>query len=136
MPPFSNPVSRIISASDAPAYPWRLKSCAERASIRSRVSSPLPICCSLSHLKPRQRLRMEQPLVKLVHLFLSKPSAETSHQDIRRVHTNIWLGSQVFGKTMSREKAGDQLAIVEARHAQSLIIPVPRETQPYYQIFF
>src|SRR5579872_6451181 len=37
---------------------------------------------------------------------------------------------------MSREKASDHLAILEARHAQSLIIPVPREALPYYKIFF
>src|SRR5690348_9289983 len=49
MPPFSSPVSRIISESDAPEYPWRLNSCAERARMRSRVCSPLLIFILLSY---------------------------------------------------------------------------------------
>jgi len=73
---------------------------------------------------------------KLVERLLVYSGAKTHQQDIRRVHTNIWLGGQVFGKTMSREEPGDHLAIAEARHAQSFIIPVPGETQTNHKILF
>src|SRR6202023_1192446 len=73
---------------------------------------------------------------KSVHTFLSQTSAKASHQDIRRVHAYIRIGGQVFGKSMRREEPGDHLAIVEARHSQSFIIPVPGETQTHYKILF
>src|SRR5215471_14968012 len=54
---------------------------------------------------------------------------KTSYQDVCRIHPNVRLGGQVFGKPMRRKEPGNQLAIAKGRYAQTRIIPVPGETQ-------
>src|SRR5216683_2820298 len=134
MPPFSSPVSRIMSVRDAPKYPWRLKSWADLARILSRVSSPLLIYLFLS--KALAASLIGANVGKSGSYFSFKTPSKTSHQNVRGIHPNIRFGGQVLDKTVGRKETGDHLAIVKARNAQPFIIPMPGKTQTYYKILF
>src|SRR6266849_3435659 len=116
MPPFSSPVSRIMSVRDAPKYPWRLKSWADLANILSRVSSPLLIYLFLS----------KALAVSLIGVNVGKSGSYFLFQDaFQGGPPECWRGPSEYSARRSgiRQNRGPQRAGRSSRDSESEICP-------------
>src|SRR5260370_2669308 len=76
-------------------------------------------------LQSRQVLRTQQAIEKVIHVLLAYMSTNTRQQNVCRIHTYIWLASEILGETIARKELCNEPAITKPSEPKPFSIPGP-----------